>query len=672
MADTFKGIVTADGKKRQLPYGNLLGITISDTSLTVEGGFADAAVVGKKNKKTDEAIASLKEDNVYQGEELKQQINYNNNLCDGRYSNLVYNAQNGIRYDILDLKYVSTDNPIYCKKGDVISFYNKASNGFLLFYNSSGYISYQAFSKEDSKFKIEVDATYIHFEFVFTEDTKASTVKRAVIYINEEITSRELLKNNSKQVDNLNLKVDKITGEIYYTSPNLYNSALQTDDTISPHYFVGGVPYHDTTFDTSYNCTAPIAIDSDTEYTLAIVPDKKGVSIPWGNAENGVFFYDGSGAYISSTKKQNFKTPINAATLRFNYAIQSGITLSVLNANCMLVKGNKIPTEYEKYLNDSIKERVEELAKQNINNSKKIKYHITKDTGVVLATHYCVGKDIVYNICKRGVNNIVEFKNIGLVENSSKKVTDLIAPTTKLLSAEGDWHSPYIAKALQNINGDDITSTNFTGGNHAYNNTGTGVPTGRTAWVNFYADGYQLTEGSGECDTFCIRWCNMIQGYNTRKADGTGREILSEIIEMNFDGEKFISTTKIVPLENIAIELWYGLQINGLASYPQINFIGDSNLETEDYKNSPKGKSKNTNAIICRSANNDLMIMGIDTSIDLGRREHYNGTSGIFTKSYGKAYCNIINNTDASIRLDNVPANANLVLVGEYRFMREN
>lgn len=62
MSDTFKGIVTADGKKRQLPYGNLLDLPSSDPSLTVEGGFADAAVVGKKNKKTDEEIASLKED----------------------------------------------------------------------------------------------------------------------------------------------------------------------------------------------------------------------------------------------------------------------------------------------------------------------------------------------------------------------------------------------------------------------------------------------------------------------------------------------------------------------------------------------------------------------------------------------------------------------------------
>ena len=62
MSDTFKGIVTADGKKRQLPYRNILDIPISDPSLTVDGGFADAAAVGKKIKKTDDDVASLKED----------------------------------------------------------------------------------------------------------------------------------------------------------------------------------------------------------------------------------------------------------------------------------------------------------------------------------------------------------------------------------------------------------------------------------------------------------------------------------------------------------------------------------------------------------------------------------------------------------------------------------
>lgn len=128
--------------------------------------------------------------------------------------------------------------------------------------------------------------------------------------IDEEINAI----NNTNSIDevkndvaSLKEETDKITEEIYYTSTNLYNSALQTNDTISPHYFVSGVPYNDTRFDTAYNCTAPIVIDPDTEYTLAIVPDKNGVSIPWGNAENGVFFYNNSGKYISSTKKKILK-----------------------------------------------------------------------------------------------------------------------------------------------------------------------------------------------------------------------------------------------------------------------------------------------------------------------------------------------------------------------------
>lgn len=69
MADTFKGIVTADGKKRQLPYGSILDLPSSDPSLTVDGGFADAAVVGKNFKKTDDDVASLKEEKINKPEE---------------------------------------------------------------------------------------------------------------------------------------------------------------------------------------------------------------------------------------------------------------------------------------------------------------------------------------------------------------------------------------------------------------------------------------------------------------------------------------------------------------------------------------------------------------------------------------------------------------------------
>ena len=62
MADTFKGIITADGKKRQLPYENVLDKPVSDETLSIQGAFADAKVVGDKFKKVNAETGSLKED----------------------------------------------------------------------------------------------------------------------------------------------------------------------------------------------------------------------------------------------------------------------------------------------------------------------------------------------------------------------------------------------------------------------------------------------------------------------------------------------------------------------------------------------------------------------------------------------------------------------------------
>ena len=62
MADVFKGIITADGKKRQLPYENVLKTPVSDETLSKQGAFADAKVVGDKFKEVKVETNSLKED----------------------------------------------------------------------------------------------------------------------------------------------------------------------------------------------------------------------------------------------------------------------------------------------------------------------------------------------------------------------------------------------------------------------------------------------------------------------------------------------------------------------------------------------------------------------------------------------------------------------------------
>ena len=62
MADTFKGIITADGKKRQLPYNAVVETPVSDTTLSLEGAFADSKAVGDKFKEVKAETDSLKED----------------------------------------------------------------------------------------------------------------------------------------------------------------------------------------------------------------------------------------------------------------------------------------------------------------------------------------------------------------------------------------------------------------------------------------------------------------------------------------------------------------------------------------------------------------------------------------------------------------------------------
>lgn len=62
MADTFKGIITADGKKRQLPYRNVIETPVFDETLSIQGTFADSKAVGDKFKEVKAETNSLKED----------------------------------------------------------------------------------------------------------------------------------------------------------------------------------------------------------------------------------------------------------------------------------------------------------------------------------------------------------------------------------------------------------------------------------------------------------------------------------------------------------------------------------------------------------------------------------------------------------------------------------
>ena len=63
-------------------------------------------------------------------------------------------------------------------------------------------------------------------------------------------------------------------------------------------------------------------------------------------------------------------------------------------------------------------------------------------------------------------------------------------------------------------------------------------------------------------DDVRVAWVNYVQGWNTKKSDGTGREILKEAPTWIFkpNGDVLVSNT-ITALEDIDIYMYYGLQM---------------------------------------------------------------------------------------------------------------
>lgn len=448
---------------------------------------------------------------------------------------------------------------------------------------------------------------------------------------------------------------------LHKISQNLYNPELQTEESISPHYYVNGVPYGTTQFDLSYNCTAPIAIEGSTAYWLGLMPAVNGYTKPWGDASSGVFFYDSDGNYLSGTSSNTFTTPEGASSLRFNYAMYKGMTLFEVNRSCMLIKGTAAPQNYERYYDYFLDAQIETLNARVDRLSKPIYYHIDGDVLDVIYK-YSATKDMRVRLRKKGGNYLFDFYQFALIDNDTEFVSSDYSGGTVVITTPSDWHSPFVMSAKTNADGDAVSSGHFTGGNHEYTNTGTGgSATARCDGLKFFADGREVSDGGGYCDHIEVFWINFVQAYNTKKEDGSGREVLKERHRLLFDGIRFSSEIELIPLEDVAVATWYGLQCatshlwQGTAHY-----VGGENRTLFDVATSTNCGNKTATALVIEKDGN-VLEMAIDPAVDLGDRRFYSGTEGIFTRTYSKAYMNIIQGAELA-------ANSVYTLRGSYRF----
>lgn len=231
-------------------------------------------------------------------------------------------------------------------------------------------------------------------------------------------------------------------------------------------------------------------------------------------------WYDASGSYIGCTNNVDpsvnipVVVPSRAATLR----ISAGSSATVSVKKCV------IPVQTQKRVSMS----------GNVITIENDKY--------------------TYVMSKHGNNNLMDLYQV------------LAKDGTVIYTASTDWQGPYQVSAINNADGDAISQgATFTGGNHAYAfDGGSGTATARTSEIKVYADGTELADGQTLLwnDCVSVEWTNYVQGWNTKKSDGTGREILMESPSWRFRPSDRIETeNRIEALEDIRIGLYYGLQM---------------------------------------------------------------------------------------------------------------
>lgn len=253
---------------------------------------------------------------------------------------------------------------------------------------------------------------------------------------------------------------------------------------------------------------------------------------------------------------------------------------------------------------------------------------------------YSATQDIRYKVGKAGSNELFNWRGFDFIDNS----TDIVSPKVDLsqaITVITDWFGPHKLKVAANADGDMPDSDNFTGGNHAYNGDSTGTPTARTASYAFYVDGRKVTSFLGYAYYVDVYWQNYVQATNTKKSDGTGREVLKETIHMHFDADKWTINGMLEPLEALASWSYYGIQMSRASAYNGYIFYHDCpENRTWHATNAASSAGANTCHTITMHDGADYfdMHVGID---GLGNFA-LNPNDSSFFSSDSKTYSNLI------------------------------
>ena len=301
---------------------------------------------------------------------------------------------------------------------------------------------------------------------------------------------------------------------------------------------------------------------------------------------------------------------------------------------------------------------------QNEASNSPIEYKFS-GSDILLGFGYNDTNDAVIVMNRGRANNLFDFAKLCTKAKGTSLQNLNTSDLTSVWSSGTDMHGPFQFLATSNADGyhHDAVSAGFVGGNHTLDQLGTGFETATSVYVEYYADGVPVSTGYGKATHFEIRWANDIQAYNTVKQGGGGRACLREYHDMIFDGVIFRERITLKPLEEIKLNLWYGLQCVSIGTtYTNIAFVDATNRGTFSSSDSDIKSGNAVTSGFVGYGNNHRIEMNVDTTIDLGKRQNYSGTSGAFV-SGNKGYFFIIGTAVT------MSADEKYYLDGSYRFM---
>lgn len=265
---------------------------------------------------------------------------------------------------------------------------------------------------------------------------------------------------------------------------------------------------------------------------------------------------------------------------------------------------------------------------------------------------YSLLEDRVIELNRTGLNKIFSFSK--LYKNFSWKYTDFpsgrLDGLTTVQTFDTDIIGPIMVSAESNEDGDDPIAE-FTGGWHGFNGNQSGSPTARHVSLQVWVDGKMVKDTfKGYTNDLVIETTSNIQGFNTKKKDGSGREIIQQKVKMTFNEGRADVHIKMIPLEKVRIHTYYGLQtaLSQLYANSSILYESGDSPEWKDTSSGPndsgpKGKYPNVYRMTAKNKHNDEVLVWLDTKYGLGKRLNVRDNyPAAFFVGY-KSYFNLVN-----------------------------